>query len=56
MSTRKCPNVSLQDVVFMFHIREVNGPDLGQEADYTDGDLSWFSSNPPGKCRNIIVN
>jgi hypothetical protein len=39
----------------LLYIRDVPGSNLGPETGCPDRGLSWFSSVPPGKCRDSIL-
>jgi hypothetical protein len=46
------PNVVVEGLALLLHIREVPSLNLGPETCHTDS-VSWFFSAPPGKYREI---
>jgi hypothetical protein len=49
-------NVETERLACLLCIWEVLSPNFGLETSYPDWEFLWFSSVPPGKCRNNNLN
>jgi hypothetical protein len=43
-------------LILLLRIREVLGSNFGPETACPDRGVLWFSSVPPGKCRDVALN
>jgi hypothetical protein len=55
-SSRVGPNVEVNHLTLLLHIRQVPGSNLGPETDCPDWGVSWLSSVPSGICQDCILN